>query len=105
MQIVVDGAVGAAPVKDAMQRPQTALAEDKTFGPTPGRDGHGRRPHARQRPGRRSLHATSPSTQVRDLRADLIPPAFAGSGASVYVTGDTAGNVDYIDIVDCTSRS
>ena len=38
--------------------------------------------------------------KVRELRSDLIPAAFAGSGASVYVTGETAGNVDYMDIVD-----
>lgn len=31
---------------------------------------------------------------------ELIPAAFAGSGAGVYVTGETAGNVDYMDSVD-----
>ena len=38
--------------------------------------------------------------KVRELRGTLIPQAFDGSGASVYVTGQTAGNVDYIDIVN-----
>jgi uncharacterized membrane protein YdfJ with MMPL/SSD domain len=33
---------------------------------------------------------------VRDLRARLIPQAFDGTGATVYVGGDTAENVDYV---------
>ena len=37
---------------------------------------------------------------MRDLRGALVPQAFNGSGAAVYVTGQTAGNVDYIDIVN-----
>jgi RND superfamily putative drug exporter len=38
--------------------------------------------------------------KVRELRGSLIPGAFDGTGASVYVTGQTAGNLDYIDIVN-----
>ena len=34
---------------------------------------------------------------VRHLRADVIPPAFAGSDAQVYVSGGTAGSVDFTD--------
>jgi putative drug exporter of the RND superfamily len=36
---------------------------------------------------------------VRDLRSDLIPRAFAGTDATVYVGGDTAENIDYFDSV------
>src|ERR1700751_1079675 len=36
---------------------------------------------------------------VRDLRANVIPSMFGGSGAQVYVGGDTAENVDYFDAV------
>jgi RND superfamily putative drug exporter len=36
---------------------------------------------------------------VRDLRANAIPSIFDGSGASVYVGGVTAENVDYFDAV------
>ena len=39
-------------------------------------------------------------SKVRELRGTLIPRAFDGTGASVYVTGQTAGNLDYIDIVN-----
>ena len=37
---------------------------------------------------------------VRTLRSTLVPQAFNGSGDKVYVTGETAGNLDYIDIVN-----
>jgi RND superfamily putative drug exporter len=36
---------------------------------------------------------------VRDLRANVIPSIFDGSGAKVYVGGTTAENVDYFDAV------
>ena len=36
---------------------------------------------------------------VRDLRANVIPSIFDGSGAQVYVGGTTAENVDYFDAV------
>ena len=36
---------------------------------------------------------------VRDLRANVIPSIFHGSGAQVYVGGVTAENVDYFDAV------
>ena len=36
---------------------------------------------------------------VRDLRAHVIPTFFTGSGATVYVGGATAENVDYFDAV------
>jgi len=36
---------------------------------------------------------------VRDLRAHVISTIFRGSGARVYVGGDTAENVDYFDAV------
>ena len=36
---------------------------------------------------------------VRELRAEYIPAAFAGSGATVLVTGTTAENIDYFDVM------
>jgi RND superfamily putative drug exporter len=36
---------------------------------------------------------------VRDLRANIVPSIFGGSGAKVYVGGVTAENVDYFDAV------
>jgi RND superfamily putative drug exporter len=36
---------------------------------------------------------------VRELRSDLIPEDFAGTGAKVLVGGDTAENIDYFNSV------
>jgi RND superfamily putative drug exporter len=100
VQIVVDGPADAQGVKDAVARLQTALAGDEAFGPaqvaaSPAGDlTLVSVPVADEASGDLSI------AKVRELRADLVPAAFAGSGAQVYVTGETAGNVDYMDIVD-----
>ena len=39
------------------------------------------------------------SSAVRDLRKHLLPEAFAGTGARVFVGGKTAENADYFDAV------
>jgi uncharacterized membrane protein YdfJ with MMPL/SSD domain len=36
---------------------------------------------------------------VRELRSEVVPEAFAGTGATVYVGGDTAESIDYFDSV------
>jgi uncharacterized membrane protein YdfJ with MMPL/SSD domain len=37
---------------------------------------------------------------VRGLREEVIPDAFAGSGAQAYVGGSTAEDIDYYDVMD-----
>jgi putative drug exporter of the RND superfamily len=37
---------------------------------------------------------------VRDLREDVIPAAFVGSGAEAFVGGATAEDIDYYDVMD-----
>ena len=37
---------------------------------------------------------------VRHLREDIVSPVFADSGADVYVTGQTAGSVDFTDHIN-----
>ena len=101
VQIVVDGPAEAAgrqgrdrsacrrrwPRTRPSGRPQVAAS-------------HGRRPRPGLGPRADEASGDLSIAKVRELRADLVPAAFAGSGASVYVTGETAGNVDYMDIVD-----
>ncbi|MEJ7838635.1 MAG: MMPL family transporter, partial [Thermomicrobiales bacterium] len=38
-------------------------------------------------------------TEIKRLRSDIVPAAFAGTGAEVYVSGDTAFNQDFFDQV------
>jgi uncharacterized membrane protein YdfJ with MMPL/SSD domain len=37
---------------------------------------------------------------VRELRADVIPAVFEGSGAEAFVGGSTAEDIDYYDVMD-----
>jgi len=37
---------------------------------------------------------------IRELREDVIPAVFEGTDAEVYVSGDSAFNVDFFDVVD-----
>lgn len=37
---------------------------------------------------------------LKQLRGQIVPTAFAGSGASVYVTGATAFNADFFHVID-----
>jgi uncharacterized membrane protein YdfJ with MMPL/SSD domain len=37
---------------------------------------------------------------VRELRSDVIPAAFVGSGAEAFVGGSTAEDIDYYDVMD-----
>ncbi len=37
---------------------------------------------------------------VRDLRDNVIPAAFAGTGAEAFVGGDTAEDIDYYDVMN-----
>jgi putative drug exporter of the RND superfamily len=100
VQIVVDGPAGAPAVTSAIARLQASLAQDEAFGPTQVTSNPAGDltlvsvPVADEASGDLSI------AKVRELRDTFIPRAFAGAGASVYVTGETAGNVDYMDIVD-----
>ena len=99
-QIVIDGPASSPRVQAAVQRLRTTLAADKTFGPVQAQtDGAGDLTLL-QVPIAGSSTSDLALGKVRELRDSYIPQAFAGSPAKVYVTGDTAFNVDYIDIVN-----
>jgi putative drug exporter of the RND superfamily len=98
-QVVVDGRTGEPAVQAAVERLQAALAQNPDFGPT--------------------AYTTSPKDDlglltvpligdpledravdaVKLLRAELIPAAFEGSGARALVTGTTALNIEYFDVM------
>src|SRR5262249_3621952 len=92
--IVVEGNAGSPPVRRAIARLRSELAQDPAFG------GAGdlraiAAPVAGDKTGKPALDA------VRRLRSDVIPRAFAGAGGTrVLVGGDTADNVDFIDAMN-----
>ena len=100
LQIVVDGPASASAVEQGIARLEQAMKKDGRFAPV----------HATvNKAGDLTLLTTAlagdpvgDSTQalVKHLRADMIPAAFAGGPAQVYVTGTTAGVVDYLGFFD-----
>ncbi len=98
-QIVIDGSVSSPEVHGAIEGLERRLADDPRFGPT-----------SLQVNPAGDLGVVSVSlvgdalgdsavAAVRDLRAEYVPAAFAGSGATVLVTGTTAENIDYFDVM------
>jgi uncharacterized membrane protein YdfJ with MMPL/SSD domain len=100
VHIVVDGDADSSRVQAAVQRLEGALRERDIFGP----------PSEETSPGRDLVHLTVPIAgdslsreavaAVRELRGEVIPQTVAGSGAQVFVGGDTAEDVDYYDVMN-----
>ena len=100
VQIAVDGDAESAQVQTAVDRLEEELAARPIFG----------EPTQETSPDGDLVLVTVPvagdavSTEavaaVRDLRAEVIPQAFAGSGAEAFVGGDTAEDIDYYDVMN-----
>jgi RND superfamily putative drug exporter len=100
VQVVIDAPADSAAVTSGIARLKAAVARDPAFGPV-----------QEQVSASGDLALVSVQVngdaqgdlaiaKVRELRADLVPQAFGDTAGSVYVTGATAGNIDYIDIVN-----
>jgi putative drug exporter of the RND superfamily len=100
VQIVVAGNVTTPAVKTDMTRLTQELANNPVFGPVQVQTAKAGDLALLSVPVNGDPTGNVALNTVRDLRASLIPAAFHGSGASVYVTGQTAGNLDYINIVN-----
>ena len=99
-QVVIDGPASSPQVQAAEQRLRATLAADRAFGPVQAQTDRAGDLTLLQVPIAGSSTSDLALGKVRELRDTYIPRAFAGSPAKVYVTGDTAFNVDYIDIVN-----
>jgi RND superfamily putative drug exporter len=100
VQIVVDGPVNTPAVQSGIRRLKGALAADSAFGPVQTETAKSGTLALLSVPVKGDSVANLALSKVRKLRSTYIPQAFASSGAKVYVTGQTAGNVDYIGIVN-----
>jgi RND superfamily putative drug exporter len=100
VEIAVAGDVRGSDVEDALARLERELARRPIFGePTVEANEGGTVarvtvPIADNPDGERAIAA------VRELREDVVPRAFAGVSAEVYVGGDTAEELDYHDTVN-----
>ena len=100
VQIVVDGQVNDPAVQSGIERLKNELAADAAFGPVQTQTAKSGTLALLSVPVNGDAVGDLALAKVRELRGTLVPAAFAGSGAGVYVTGQSAFNVDYIDIVD-----
>jgi len=96
-QIVVVGGSGA--VQRDLVRLERKLASDPHFGPGAIVTSPSAHTSLLSAPVRGDAVSGPAIRAVRDLRAHVLPAAFAGTGAQVYVGGKTAENADYFDAV------
>ena len=101
VEIVIDGNPDSEAVKAGIKRLEDRLKGDNAFSP----------PRPLEVSDARDLalltvpvagDAVSKETQdaVKRLRSQYVPDAFEGVPASVYVTGETAFNIDFFDIAN-----
>ncbi len=100
VQIVVDGEVNSPAVQSGIERLTSELAADGSFGPVQTQTAKSGTLALLSVPVNGDALGDLALAKVRELRGTLVPAAFAGTGAGVYVTGQSAFNVDYIDIVN-----
>jgi uncharacterized membrane protein YdfJ with MMPL/SSD domain len=99
VEIVVDGDADSPAVRTGIQRLEAALARRPIFG----------EPSEQTSPGGDLVQITVPIrgdslsgeavAAVRELRSEVIPRAFFGVDAEVLVTGNTAEEIDYYDVM------
>jgi RND superfamily putative drug exporter len=99
-EIVVDAQKSSAS-EAAINRLTTALGQDKAFEPNPSVEWNKNNDLALIKATYTGdSNSDGAYTTLDDLRGTIIPTAFQGSQASVYVTGATAFNHDFFKVVD-----
>jgi uncharacterized membrane protein YdfJ with MMPL/SSD domain len=98
-QVVIDGSVSSPKVDAAIKGLEERLADDPRFGTPSLQVNPAGDLGVLSVPLAGDVLSDSAVAAVRELRADYIPAAFATSGATVLVTGTTAENIDYYDVM------
>jgi RND superfamily putative drug exporter len=80
----------------ALSRLRDRLAADPRFGPGEIRLSPRGNVSFLSVPVRGDSASSEAVAAVRELRSDIVPEAFSGTAAKVYVGGDTAENIDYV---------
>jgi len=100
VEIAVAGDVETAAVKAAVARLEDELASRSIFGEPVVETNEAGTVARVTVPIAGNPDSESAIDAVRDLRSDVVPRAFAGVDAQVYVGGDTAEELDYHDTVN-----
>lgn len=98
-RIVVDGDVGSPAVQAAIDRLTGALAGRPPFGPVTVEESSSGDLAVLSVSVGADADSHEAVEAVRDLRGEIIPEAFAGVDAEVFVGGEAAEGVDYFDVI------
>jgi uncharacterized membrane protein YdfJ with MMPL/SSD domain len=98
--IVVDGSPADAKVRAGIAQLTRELKADPAFGAPTETVGARGDLVVLSVPLQGDVLADRAVSAVRHLRSELVPAAFDGTGADVLVTGTTAENIDYFDVMD-----
>lgn len=98
-EVVIDGEVASPEVQAAIGRLETALATDPAFVGAPRLLANAQGDLSRLLvPVAGDPYEKQAIQAVRRLRADYVPQAFSGVPAEVFVTGNTAFSIDFLDL-------
>ncbi|MDQ3979028.1 MAG: MMPL family transporter [Actinomycetota bacterium] len=100
VNIVVDGRIADPAVRGAIQRLRERLGGDALFGPSQVQTNDAGDLAVISAPVKGDPQSKAATSSIDRIRDDYVPTAFAGTGAEVYVGGDTAFNKDFFDLTD-----
>ena len=100
VRIVVDGDTTSPDVREAVEGLQTQLGSREIFGEATTETSADGMLVVLTMPVAGDAVSSEAVAAVRELRDDVIPAAFAGSGAEAFVGGATAEGVDEYDVMD-----
>ncbi|MGH3022658.1 MAG: MMPL family transporter [Gaiellaceae bacterium] len=100
VQIVVDGDASSPEVRAAVDRLKEAVVQRPILGEPQEETSAGGDLVALTVPVAGDSVSPEAVAAVRDLRENTIPAAFSGVDAEVFVTGDTAEDIDYYDVMN-----
>jgi RND superfamily putative drug exporter len=98
-EIVVVRDASSSAAREALESLRVMLADDDRFGPGRVRRSPDGQVAVLTVPVRGDPAGTEAVDAVRNLRNDVVPAAFAGTGTEALVGGATSENVDYFDAV------
>ena len=99
-RVVVDGSTGSPAIRAAVADLQQRLALDPTFGDSRVTRYDDKNLTIVDVPLPGDPDGDAAKTALRSLRADFVHPVFRAAGVPAYVTGTTAFNLDYADLID-----
>jgi putative drug exporter of the RND superfamily len=100
VRIAIEGDTASADVRGAVEELQAELGRREIFGPAATETSPDGALVLVTVPVGGDAVSSEAVAAVRELRDDVVPAVFAGSGAEAFVGGRTAEDIDYYDVMD-----